>query len=103
MLRVLRRLRWNARYRDSIHVCLAHVHRQYFPALVRGSSLLDGMSGQAAVFLYANVESVEEDVLRVRVDYSVVCKGTVDAAGCYRMSCLLQTIIKQTHEPRELK
>ena len=77
------------------------VHSKHFESLKRGKSLIDGMSADASVFLWATVRSVATDELRIRVDYSVKYKATVDALGSYQLLYSDGVATELSHHPRE--
>lgn len=98
MLTFIRRLHWNAKHRKKLESCMDYVHTQHFGSLKRGKSLMDGMSADASVFLYATVRSLATNGLRVRVDYSVKYKATVDALGSYHLLHSNGTITELSHD-----
>ena len=101
MLTFIRRLRWNAKHREELASCMDYVHGQHFPSLNRGNLLMDGMSADASVFLHATVRSIAIDGLRVRVNYSVKYKATVDAIGSYHLLHSDGTTTELSHVPRD--
>jgi hypothetical protein len=94
------RFRWTSKHKDIVDLCIDFVKREHFETLARGRSLIDGMSADASVFLYGTVEDVEANCIRVRVDYSVKYKATIDALGSYRVTYCNSAISEISHEER---
>ena len=101
MISFFRRLRWNAKCRDELSSCMDYIHDQHFASLKRSTSLMDGMSADASVALYATVESIVAGGRRIRVDYSVTYKANLDALGCYHLLHSDTGIDELSHEPRD--
>lgn len=78
-----------------------YVHSLHFESLERGESLIDGMSADASVFLRATVRSVDSVGLQIRVDYSVMYKATIDAAGSYHILHTDDAATELSHHQRD--
>lgn len=101
MLTFFRRIRWNAKYADELASCMSYVHARHFSSLQRGKSIMDGMSADPTVFLWATVRSVSTDGMRIRVDYSVKDKATIEAQGSYQLLHCNDEMTELSHQPRD--